>query len=45
MYLCSDRSLLDAFRRGDREALGRVYDHYHPAVVEIATPALPPGAP
>jgi RNA polymerase sigma factor (sigma-70 family) len=37
MFLCGDRALLDAFRRGDREALARVYDHYCPTVVEIAS--------
>jgi RNA polymerase sigma factor (sigma-70 family) len=37
MFLCGNRALLDAFRRGDRDALAQVYDHYHPAVVEIAS--------
>ena len=37
MFLCGNRTLLDAFRRGDREALAQVYDHYYPAVVELAT--------
>jgi RNA polymerase sigma factor (sigma-70 family) len=37
MFLCGNRSLLDAFRRGDRDALAQVYDHYYPAVVELAS--------
>jgi RNA polymerase sigma factor (sigma-70 family) len=37
MFLCGNRALLDAFRRGDRDALAQVYDHYYPSVVEIAT--------
>ena len=37
MFLCGNRPLLDAFRRGDREALAQVYDHYYPAVVELAS--------
>lgn len=30
--LSSDRDLLDAFRRGDRAALERVYEHYAPMI-------------
>jgi RNA polymerase sigma factor (sigma-70 family) len=37
MFLCGDRPLLDAFRRGERQALAQVYDHYYPAVVELAS--------
>jgi RNA polymerase sigma factor (sigma-70 family) len=37
MFLCGNRALLDAFRRGDRDALAQVYDHYYPVVVEIAS--------
>jgi RNA polymerase sigma factor (sigma-70 family) len=37
MFLCGNRPLLDAFRRGERQALAQVYDHYYPAVVELAS--------
>jgi RNA polymerase sigma factor (sigma-70 family) len=37
MFLCGNRPLLDAFRRGDRQALAQVYDHYYPSVVELAS--------
>ena len=40
MFLCGNRPLLDAFRRGDREALAQVYDHYYPSVVELAASLL-----
>src|SRR5262249_10922972 len=33
--LAGDRELLDAFRRGDREALARVYHHYVDAVARL----------
>jgi RNA polymerase sigma-70 factor (ECF subfamily) len=35
MFLCGDRELLAAFRRGEAEALGRVYRHYFPMVAEL----------
>lgn len=32
MLLATDRTLLDGFRRGDRAALERVFEHYAPSV-------------
>ena len=37
MFLCGDRELLAAFRRGDSEALRRVYKHYFPMVAELVS--------
>ena len=36
MWLQENRPLLDAFRRGDREAMTSVYQHYVPSVVKLA---------
>jgi RNA polymerase sigma factor (sigma-70 family) len=35
MFLCGDRELLAAFRRGEAAALARVYQHYFPMVAEL----------
>lgn len=36
MLLLEDRDLLESYRAGDPEALGRVFDHYYGLVAEIA---------
>jgi RNA polymerase sigma-70 factor (ECF subfamily) len=37
MFLCGDRELLSAFRRGEAEALGRVYRHYFPIIAALVS--------
>jgi RNA polymerase sigma factor (sigma-70 family) len=37
MFLCGDRELLAAFRRGEAPALARVYEHYFPLVAELVS--------
>lgn len=37
MFLCGDRELLEAFRRGQPDALARVYEHYFPLVAGLVS--------
>ncbi|MEZ4271819.1 MAG: sigma-70 family RNA polymerase sigma factor [Myxococcota bacterium] len=35
MFLAKNKTLLEAFKRGDRDALDQVYRHYHPGVTSF----------
>jgi RNA polymerase sigma factor (sigma-70 family) len=37
MFLCGNRELLESFRRGEPDALARVYEHYFPLVANLVS--------